>query len=273
MIKEKKTYSKTIATTWLRSCSGCHMKMFDLHEQLINFQDKFKINYINYRNSQKNFEMADIGIIEGSVSNQKNEETLKNFRKKVKILIALGTCACFGDSQNLRKIFLNESKNSQICGSNRGLQFAPKPINQIVPVDYYIPGCTPLFTTIKNVVITLLEEKKVQNPKPQNLCSRCKRVRNTATNLFFSKELMPSLDTFYSAIKVTPPNPDICFLEQGILCLGPFTIDNCSARCIRGNTPCWGCMGSLKKDGNDEWIINLPLPINSGISQYRQQYS
>jgi F420-non-reducing hydrogenase small subunit len=41
-----------------------------------------------------------------------------------------------------------------------------------------------------------------------------------------------------------------CFLEQGILCMGPATRNICDHSCIKTNYPCTGCGGPLEWGGD-----------------------
>jgi F420-non-reducing hydrogenase small subunit len=38
-------------------------------------------------------------------------------------------------------------------------------------------------------------------------------------------------------------DPARCFLDQGLICLGPATRGGCEERCIKANMPCRGCFG------------------------------
>ena len=103
-------------------------------------------------------------------------------------------------------------------------------------VDYYLPGCPPPVPLILNAVTAIIEgklpEKGTVLAPVKALCDDCARNKHVAKR-------MPDIKRTWE-IKA---DPEECFLEQGIICMGPATRSGCETRCINGNSPCTGCLG------------------------------
>lgn len=247
----KMTEKVTVATTWLQGCSGCHIALLDLHMELFDVLELIDIRYSTIVDI-KEVPEVDIGLVEGAVANEDNEEMLKTFREKAKTIVALGTCACFGGIPGLRNLFMREDvlkrayvdTESTVDGKiPSGFEIPPlkeyvMPLNQVVKVDYYIPGCPPLPSAIKNTLVALVEGRTPE-VKRRNLCAECDRKKDKM--LVASRDFVT--DGVLSPHELDHIDPDLCFLEQGVLCMGPATCEGCGARCLKGNMPCRGCMG------------------------------
>jgi F420-non-reducing hydrogenase small subunit len=241
----------TVATTWLQSCSGCHISLLDLHEELLDVLNIFDIKYSPIVDV-KQIPDVDVGIVEGCVANEENEEMLLEFRRRSKTIIALGTCACFGGIPGLRNLFTLDdilergyvTTESTVNGRiPRGEEIPEltdhvKAIGQVIKVDYNLPGCPPLPGEIKKTLLALAAGKPPE-VKTKNLCEECDRKK--------TKMLIPSrdfvTDSVVSVHELETIDTESCFLEQGVLCMGPATREGCGARCLTGNMPCRGCMG------------------------------
>ena len=159
-----------VATAWLDCCSGCHMSFLDLDEALIGLADAVEITASPITDI-KEFPPVDVGIIEGAVSNEHDEEVAKKLRANCKILMVWGDCACFGGICAMRNLFTKEevlqrcyvetesTKNGKIPSSEDipPLLEQVKPVNQVVKVDCYVPGCPPNSKAIHYALAELLE--------------------------------------------------------------------------------------------------------------------
>ena len=158
-----------IATVWLGGCSGCHMSFLDLDERLIELSKLVEITSSPITDI-KECPQVDVGIVEGSVTNNENVEVLKKMRANCKILVAIGDCSCYGGITALRNLFKKENilerayvdTESTLIGEIPHSAEVPeledrvKPIQEIVKVDAYIPGCPPSADEIYYALTELL---------------------------------------------------------------------------------------------------------------------
>jgi len=145
-----------VATIWLEGCSGCHMSFLDIDEAIIDLANAVEFTRTPITDI-KEFPEVDVGIVEGSVGNTEEEETLKELRAHCKILMAWGDCACFGgvcamrsslDKEDvLRRGYIETESTHE--GKIPGPPGVPalldqvKPVNHVVKVDCFVPGCPP----------------------------------------------------------------------------------------------------------------------------------
>jgi len=158
-----------VATIWLEGCAGCHMSFLDIDEAIIDVSKLVEFTRSPITDIKK-FSPVDVGIVEGSVGNTEEEETLEELRANCKILMAWGDCACFGGICAMRNTFDKEEvlkrgyietestyKGKIPCPPGvPALLDQVKPANHVVKVDCYVPGCPPDAKTILYALTELL---------------------------------------------------------------------------------------------------------------------
>ncbi|MGQ9620304.1 MAG: hypothetical protein ACUVTX_04885, partial [Bacteroidales bacterium] len=109
---------------------------------------------------------------------------------------------------------------------------------QVTDVDYFIPGCPPQTERLLEVFKAIFSDAELP-PKgsvigagTKTQCDEC--IRKKTENKRIKK--------FYRPWEIKDDGVR-CFLEQGILCMGPATRAGCGYRCIKANAPCRGCYG------------------------------
>lgn len=240
-----------VATGHLQGCFGCHIALLDLHEEILDILEAVNI-LRSPINDVKDVPPVDLGILDGCISNTDNERVAKLFRERSGKILALGTCACFGGIPGLRNIFrLNDvlkrgyietesTIEGKIPKSDEIPEIFPhvKPLEQVIAVDYSLPGCPPLPSMIKSALVSIVKGETPELPK-RNLCHECVRVHK---EMYIPRREFLT-ESVHSIMELEKIDDKLCFLEQGVLCMGPATREGCDSRCIKGNTPCRGCMG------------------------------
>lgn len=161
-----------VATTSLAGCFGCHMSLLDIDTDLIEMLEIVEFNKSPLTDIKTFSKRCHIGLIEGGCSNNENVHVLKEFRKKCDILISFGECAIMGGIPAMRNFiplqecleesYLNSTTSELGANIIPGHEDIPKllnnvyPCNEIVKIDYYIPGCPPNAQHIWKVVKSIL---------------------------------------------------------------------------------------------------------------------
>jgi F420-non-reducing hydrogenase small subunit len=174
-------------------------------------------------------------------------------------MVAFGACACFGgipalaNFSNREEIFqrvYHEAPSNNNEDGTVPLTRATVPegemelpelfdtvltLEQVVPVEYFVPGCPPPVDLILKLV-DLYATGKLPDvgsviASDKTLCDECKRIKEEK-----------KIKKIYRPHEIIP-DPEKCLLEQGIICCGPATRGGCGLRCIEANMPCRGCFG------------------------------
>jgi F420-non-reducing hydrogenase small subunit len=252
---------------WAASCGGCEIAVLDTNEKILDIVERADILLWPVAMDTKKADVEtmpdghmDVVFFNGSVRNSEQEEWAHLLRKKTRTLVAFGSCAhhgCIPGLANLNsraEVFetayhaepsLDDSAGTEPktrVKVEEGELTLPKfydgvyPLDRVVDVDYYLPGCPPPVPIILAAVTAIFEGKlppkgTVLAPT-KALCDEC--ARNTQ-----AAKKMPDVKRTWEV----KADPQKCFLEQGIICMGPATRAGCETRCINGNSPCTGCMG------------------------------
>lgn len=260
------------AMYWAASCGGCEIAVLNIHEKILDVDANFDVVFwpVAMDAKYKDVEAMEDGSIlltlfNGGIRNNENEHLAKLLRQKSKILVAFGSCACEGCIPGLANLSpvgeIVHTAFSTLSTDNpheiyprvsfdvpEGELHIPKlepilrPLDQVVDVDYYMPGCPPeshQIAAVVDLVIKVLRGEAQLPPKGavigagnSTVCDECKRTRNVK----FIREFKRIQD-------VAPVDPTLCLLEQGIPCNGPATRSGCNARCPSAGAQCIGCYG------------------------------
>jgi F420-non-reducing hydrogenase small subunit len=260
------------AMYWACSCGGCEIAVLNINEKILDVDANFEVVFwpVAMDAKIKDVEaMPDQSILltlfNGSMRNSDNVEMARLLRKKSQILVSFGSCASEGcipglaNLSSMKEIFdtayqtvstdnpqdVRPHWTTRVPEGNLHLpEFFPvlRTLDEVVDVDYYMPGCPPeshQIAAVVGLVIDVLHGKAALPPKGSvigaggsTVCDECARTRNVKT-----------IKKFVRVQDVAVIDPQMCLLEQGIPCNGPATRSGCGALCPKAGAQCIGCYG------------------------------
>jgi F420-non-reducing hydrogenase small subunit len=257
-----------LALYWASSCGGCEISVLAIHEKILDVAAAFDIVFWPCVMDFKEADVEaladgeiDVCLFNGAIRNDENEHMAKLLRRKSKVMVAYGSCSMEGCIPGLANFFDRDQMFNFIYGESpstdnpegvtpqmesevpEGTLHLPgfwntvKTLDQVVPVEYYLPGCPPEAQWTEAAVNAILSG---QLPPPGSVigantavCHECPRTRSEK-----------KITRFYRPYEIVP-EPDICLLDQGLFCAGIATRGGCGALCPQVNMGCRGCYGPL----------------------------
>lgn len=233
----------TISTEWLSGCSGCHIALVDLHEKLLSLLEEAQIVRSPVLIDEKGYPHATVGIVEGAVRSEHDKHALLKMRESVDKLVAFGTCAVYGGPSGIGWLYSRDQvldaayeQGPTNAGGERpdaeapALENSVRPIDEYVDVDLYLPGCPPHPFFVAAGLRKLADDSR-PGLTHRSVCADCERKMEKRQGV----QLRPAA--------VAGDDPDLCFLSQGIVCLGSVTLNRCMAPCPKIGVACTGCAG------------------------------
>jgi len=211
-----------IAVFDFTGCEGCELQLANKEDTLVDFLKAIEV--VNFREvSSERDDAYEIALVEGAITRSDEVERLQQIRERAKVLVALGSCACFGGVNKLKNAFDLDEANREVYGDDPKETLATRAVKEVVPVDVEIPGCPVSKAEVERVVQHLIWDIPYQSPA-YPVCLECKQ-RYT-----------------------------VCVFEKGQLCLGPITGGGCDAPCPAGGLGCWGCRGPAADPNYEEFL-------------------
>jgi F420-non-reducing hydrogenase small subunit len=280
-----------VAFYWCASCGGCEEAVVDLAEDILKVVEAvefvlwpvaldFKIKDVE---ALQDGEIA-VSFINGAVRTAEQEHISKLLRQKSGLVVAFGACAHLGgipglaNFSNREKIFQYVYQDSPSVDNpdkvfpqlqtqvKEGDLTLPEfydtvhALDQVIDVDYYLPGCAPppdlIMQAVEAILSGNLPEKGSVIAPDRSLCDTCKRKDSKP-----EKAVIKEIKRVHEVML----DPEKCFLDQGVICLGPATRDGCGERCINANMPCRGCFGATSRvyDQGAKFLSSLASIIDA----------
>lgn len=190
-------------------------------------------------------------LFNGAIRTHEDIAMAHLLRSRSRTLVAFGSCAHEGCVLGLANLWSARDSGGKtdadgltdsIIQVREGTVRLPRwnhrltTLAQEVPVDFILPGCPPERDRVAELF--LMMTGAADFPAAGSIvggssavCTECPRARGFRT-----------VSRFYR-IHEKVIAPELCLIDQGIICMGIATRNGCGCRCPQANMPCTGCYG------------------------------
>jgi NAD-reducing hydrogenase small subunit len=161
-----------LATVWLDGCSGCHMSVLDVDENIALVAKKADLVYGPLVDAQEFPESVDVTLVEGAVSSQDDLKLIQTIRRRSRMIVALGDCAVNSNVPAMRngipvkklleRVYIEGCQERPAIPADGvpALMKHAVPVHEVVKVDLHVPGCPPKADTILYALGELLSGRR-----------------------------------------------------------------------------------------------------------------
>ncbi len=212
----------SVALIGLASCFGCQINITNVEAHLMEVLGQIDMRHWQLTSSEPMPEDIDVAVIEGAVTTEEAERVVRQLRERAAAVMTIGACAATAGIPGMAAPHYY-ARQQDVYGDAvpaivSDIAYKPRPVRDIVEVDYEVPCCPIDPYDFVAVLQRALYGSNVYR-RTSTLCGECKR------------------------------NEQGCFYGRETLCLGLVTRSGCGARCPNLGRPCNGCAG-VSPDAN-----------------------
>lgn len=288
---------KKVAIFTASGCRGCEHAILNIHHQVQSLSRWIEIVFWPYLLGSGQAELdaldaIDVCFFAGAVTTSDQRRMAEQLRAKSAVMVACGACAAFGGMPSLANL-KKQSDQTPEPESEQGTAGEPPQLpkkenrvaalEQVVDVDYVIPGCQPtqslLWAGIQALTCGPRSQSKlsfaasrlpaalaqaaaagIAPPRgscfagDKAVCASCSRVKEEKK----FKAVIRPYEKYDESGR--------CLLEQGLVCLGISTREGCGGLCTGVGQPCRGCFGKAEAvyDPGAKMVSAISSTFDSG---------
>lgn len=260
---------KRVAMFWASSCGGCDISLLEIGDRILTLAEMADLAFwpcvadFKYHDVERLPDgHIDLCFFNGGVRNSEQEQIARLLRSKSRTLIAYGACACdggipaLGNLASRKEIFATVYHSNLSTDNPAGVEPRARletpagtlhlpvfyeavfRLSDVVSVDWELPGCPPQADRVWETIAALASSPAPDAPRGERVgcasrtvCDECPKEKKSAKVSAFRRH------------HEFRPEPGLCLLEQGLLCMGPATRGGCGALCLKAEMRCEGCYG------------------------------